>query len=94
MKIVFSSQAKTDLADIVKFIAYDKPQAARKWAAGIRQSVLKLADFPKMGRTVPEFGEETIRELIKGQYRVVYKIDDKKDTIVIITIHHARRPLV
>ena len=94
MKIVFSSQAKTDLAEIVKFIAYDKPQEARNWAANIRQSVLKLGDFPKMGRTVPEFGEETIRELIKGQYRVVYKIDDKKNTIVIITIHHGRRPLV
>ena len=94
MKIVFSSQAKTDLAEIVKFIAYDKPQAARKWATGIRQSVLKLADFPKLGRSVPEFGEETIRELIKGQYRVVYKIDDKKDTIVIVTIHNAKRLLL
>ena len=94
MKIVFSSQAKADLAEIVNFIAYDKPQAARKWATGIRQSVSKQSDFPKMGRTVPEFSEETIRELIKGQYRVLYKIDDKKNTIVIVTIHHARRPLL
>ncbi len=94
MKIVFSSQAKTDLAEIVKFIAYDKPQAAGEWADSIRESVSKLSDFPKMGRTVPEFGEETIRELIKGQYRVVYKIDDKKDTIVIVTIHHAKRLLL
>ena len=94
MKIVFSSRAKTDLAEIVKFMAYDNPQAARKWSANIHQLVLKLADFPKMGRTVPEFSNETIRELIKGQYRVVYKIDDEKDTIVIITIHHGRRLLV
>ncbi len=94
MKIVFSSRAKADLAEIVKLIAYDKPQAARNWAANIRESVLKLADLPKIGRTVPEFGDETIRELIKGQYRVVYKIDDKKDTIVILTVHHAKRPLV
>ena len=94
MKIVFSSQAKADLAEIVKFIAYDKSQAARKWAAAIRESVSKLSDFPKIGRAAPEFGEETIRELIKGQYRVVYKIDDQKNTIVIVTIHHGRRPLV
>lgn len=94
MKIVFSSRAKTDLAEIVKFIAYDKPQAARKWAANIRQSVVKLSDFPKMGRTVPEYGDETIREIIKGQYRIVYKIDDKNDTIVILTIYHAKRPLL
>lgn len=94
MKIVFSSRAKTDLAEFVKFIAYDKPQAARKWAANIRQSVLKLSDFPKMRRTVPEYGEDTIREIIKGQYRIVYKIDDTNDTIVIVTIHHAKRPLL
>ena len=94
MKIVFSSQAKADLVEIVEFIAYDKPQAARKWAANIRQSVSKQSDFPKRGRTVPEFGAETIRELIKGQYRVVYKIDDKKDTIVIVTIHNAKRLLL
>lgn len=94
MKIVFSSRAKTDFAEFVKFIASDKPQAARKWAANIRQSVLKLSDFPKMGRTVPEYGDETIREIINGQYRVVYKIDGKNDTIVIVTIHHAKRPIL
>lgn len=94
MRIVFSSGAKADLFKIVKFIAKDKPQAARKWAADIRQSVLKLSDFPKIGRTVPEYGDETIREIIKGQYRIVYKIDEKKDTIVIVTIYHAKRILL
>ncbi len=91
MKIVFSSRAKTDLAEIVKFIADDKPQAVRKWIANIRQSVLKLSDFPKMGRTVPEYGDETTREIIKGQYRIVYRIDAINDIIVIVTIYHARR---
>jgi len=93
MKIVFSARAQSDLAEFVKFIACDKPQAARKWAVNIRQSVLKLTDFPKMGRTVPEYGDETIREIIQGSYRIVYKIDDKSDTIVIATIHHAKSTL-
>jgi toxin ParE1/3/4 len=94
MKIVFSSGAKADLAEIVKFIAKDKPQAARKWAADTRQSVLRLSNFPKMGRTVPEYGDETIREIINGQFRIVYKIDEKKDTIVIVPIYHAKRILL
>ncbi|NIR50813.1 type II toxin-antitoxin system RelE/ParE family toxin [candidate division KSB1 bacterium] len=72
MKIVFSSRAKTDLAEGVKFIAYDKPQAAQKWAANIRQSVSKLSDSPQMGRMGPEYGDESIREIIKGQHRIVY----------------------
>ncbi|MFQ5825287.1 MAG: type II toxin-antitoxin system RelE/ParE family toxin [bacterium] len=94
MKVIFSAMAKADLAEIVNFIAYDKPQAARKWSVSVRKSVSKLSDFPRMGRTVPEYGDETIREIIKGQYRIVYKIDDKKATIVILTIHHSKRPLL
>ncbi|MFQ5864757.1 MAG: type II toxin-antitoxin system RelE/ParE family toxin [bacterium] len=93
MKLIFSARAKADLAEYVEFISNDKPQAAREWAASIQQSVLKLSDFPQIGRTVPEYADETIREIIKGQYRIVYKIDDKRDTIVIVTIHHSKRPL-
>lgn len=94
MKIIFSSEARADLMEIARFIANDKPHAARKWATDIRQSVLKLSDFPMIGRIVPEYGDESIREIIKGQYRVVYKIDEKKDTIVIVTIYHAKRILL
>jgi plasmid stabilization system protein ParE len=68
MKVVFSASAKADLAEIVKFIAHDKPQAARKWADSLRKSVLKLSDFPRLGRIVPEYSDENIREIIKGQY--------------------------
>jgi toxin ParE1/3/4 len=93
MKIVFSSEAKSDLIEFVRFISLDKPMAARKWANTIRQNVLKLADFPKFGRVVPEFGEDSVREIISGQYRIVYKIDEKNETIVIVTIHHSKRPL-
>jgi len=93
MKVVFSARAKNDLAEFAKFIARDKPQAARKWASGIRESVLALADFPRLGRTVPEFGDSTIREILKGQFRIVYTIDEENGVIVIITIHHAKIPL-
>lgn len=45
-----------------------------------------------IGRVVPEFGTEEIRELIYGRYRIVYKIVDKKD-IDIVTIHHSAQIL-
>ncbi len=91
MKVVFSSRAKNDLTEIITYISYDKPQATRKWAADIRKSVLKLSDFPRLGRIVPEYGDPLIREIIKGQYRIVYKIDEKKNTRVVVTVHHSRR---
>jgi len=67
---------------------------ARNWAARIRKSISNLSKFPKLGRVVPEYGDDTIREIVKGNYRIVYKIDDSKNTIVVLTIHHAKRPLV
>lgn len=93
MNVVFSSNAKLDLSETVRYIAKDKPQAARDWAENIKLSVKNLAQFPRLGRVVPEYSDHTIRELIKGQYRIVYKIDEEKKNIVILTIHHSKKPL-
>ena len=93
MKVVFSSQAKKDLLDITRYIANDKPQAAKKWSKSVKESVTNLANFPRLGRIVPEYSDDTIRELIQGQYRIVYKIDEQNSIVVIITVHHSRRKL-
>lgn len=94
MKIVFSHRAKKDLLDTVKYISKDKPKAAKNWADEIKQSVEKLAEYPRMGRIVPEFSDESIREIIKGQYRIVYKIDRDMDTIAILAVHHSKKTLL
>ena len=93
MKVSFSSNAQKDLLEIVHFIKQDKPDAARKWADSLRDSVMKLADFPCMGRIVPEYSDENIRELIKAPYRIVYKIDKDNDYIIIIAVHHSKKRL-
>lgn len=94
MNIIFSSLAKSDLEEIIKFISDDKPIAAKNWANSIKDTINKLEQFPRLGRVVPEYSEDSIREIIKGQYRIVYKIDEKKNNIVIITIHHSKRVLL
>lgn len=91
MKIEFSERAVRQITDVVRVIADDKPVAARKWAESVRKSVMKLADYPYIGRMVPEFVDESIRELLHGEYRIVYKIDEKSSRIVIIAVYHARR---
>jgi len=93
VKVVFSSAAKADLTELVELIAADKPLAARKWATKIRQTVTKLSDYPQLGRIVPEYDDKTIREILEGQYRIVYKVDEETDTIVIVTIWHSKKLL-
>ncbi|MCX6323321.1 MAG: type II toxin-antitoxin system RelE/ParE family toxin, partial [Sphingobacteriales bacterium] len=57
----------------------------------IIERVDQLQNFNKSGRVVPEFNSEAIRELIEGNYRIVYKIS--LNQITIIRIHHAARQL-
>jgi toxin ParE1/3/4 len=52
---------------------------------------LRLADFPESGRIVPEFGDPTIREVIRRPCRIVYRVDHRKRTVEIARVWHAAR---
>jgi toxin ParE1/3/4 len=52
---------------------------------------LVLEKLPRSGRSVPECGKATIRELIHGNYRIVYRID--KDALRILTVFEGHRLL-
>jgi plasmid stabilization system protein ParE len=45
-----------------------------------------------MGRMVPEFKQKTLRELIEGNYRIIYLIKNKNQ-IDILRIYHVARLL-
>jgi plasmid stabilization system protein ParE len=47
--------------------------------------------LPESGRVVPEIGVVSIREVIFGQYRVIYRIKDRE--ITILTVRHGKRLL-
>ena len=46
----------------------------------------------KIGRIVPELKNNSIRELLLGNYRIIYRIV-KIDLVDILTIHHSKRLL-
>jgi plasmid stabilization system protein ParE len=50
-----------------------------------------LARFPKSGRKVPEFDDESLRELIVYSYRIIYAVES--DQITITAVIHGRRML-
>ena len=94
MKIEFSASARKDLINVVNHISKDNPKAATDWVEKIKQAVFNLGEFPRLGRIVPEFSVDNLREIIKGNYRIVYKIDFDKDTIVIVAVHHSKKRMV
>jgi toxin ParE1/3/4 len=91
MKILWSPLAVDRLEEIFDFIAYDKPSAAGKWIDSIFSKVELLKSNPDSGRVVPEIETPSIREVIFGNYRIIYR--HTGDSIKVLTIRNCRQLL-
>lgn len=90
MKLIWSKRALGDLEQIGSFIAISNPERARVYLQILIDRTKSLVQFPESGRVVPEFQNSKIRELIEGNYRIVYKVDSIK-TITVLTIFEGHR---
>ena len=77
MRIIWSPLAIDRASDIANYIAKDKPSAAEKWINTVFSKVEPLALSPEIGRIVPEINDSRFRELIYGNYRIIYCIENK-----------------
>lgn len=75
---------------MAKFIALDKPSAAEEWINDVFDHTYLLSSQPEMGRQVPELVKTSYRELIFGNYRIIYKIEND---IKILTLRNSRQLL-
>jgi len=81
--IIFARSAHQDLKDIAEYFEEeDASEAGRRIISDIISQVETLSDYPDMGRIVPEFNVENLRELIRSPYRIVYSRDKGKVSIV------------
>lgn len=92
VKVIWTDAAIQDLNDIGDYIAKDSERYAEITIQRLFESVDILENNPKVGKMVPEFEIETIRELIRGSYRIVYRIVDNY-RIDIMTVHNSARLL-
>ena len=92
VKIVWTDQAIQDLIDIGEYNANDSERYAREVVQSLFESVHILKSHPKAGRIVPEYRLTYLRELIRGSYRVVYRLVDKF-RIDILSVQHSARLL-
>jgi toxin ParE1/3/4 len=90
-RIVFSPSARSDLRNIVRYISFDAPDEALQFGRFLISHTRVLAQCPKLGRVVPEFGDDLIREIIIRSYRIVYRFDDATRVIKVIRFWHAAR---
>jgi len=91
MKIIWSPLAIDRASEIAEYIAQDKPSTAAKWINTVFSKVEQLKSSPEIGRSVPEMRNDQFRELIYGNYRIIYRIE--KTQISILTIRHGKQIL-
>jgi len=84
MKIVWSPLAIERVTKIAEYIALDNPSAAQMWVETLFDKIQPLKSSPKSGRIVPETRQEDIRELIYGNYRIIYRIEKNKISVLIV----------
>lgn len=93
VQIRWTIQAREDLKSIAEYIALDSVKYAKLQVARIKIRTLILNTNIHIGKITPEFNNPDIRELIEGNYRIVYRI--KSEThISILTIHHSTRNII
>ena len=91
MKIIWSPLAIERVTEIAHYIAQDNPTASRKWVETVFSKVEQLKSSPASGRMVPEVNRKEIRELIFGNYRIIYRTDPK--ILSVLTLRHGRQIL-
>ncbi len=89
--ILWTESARADLRAIHAYIARDSRLYARRMVDRIRRAVERLRQFPASGTRVHEWDRPDLREIVVGNYRVIYRLDEK--AVVILTIIHAASQL-
>jgi addiction module RelE/StbE family toxin len=91
MKIIWSNDSLDDVDRIREYISLDAEFYAQIFVEKIIQISDRLKNFPMSGRVVPEFNNESIREIIFRNYRIIYEITE--ENIIILSVIHGSKLL-
>ena len=88
-QIVWAPQALDDLEAIRRYVAQSSTQFADLVVWRLVEAVDRLERYPRSGRTVPEVGNPSLREIVVGNYRIVYRL--RRDVAEILMVFHGAR---
>ena len=88
-QVRWTDQAVDDLMSIRDFIERDSPQYGRLVAERLFEATSRIEIFPESGRIVPELRRNDVREIIVGEYRIVYRL--KAEVATLLTVFRSSR---
>lgn len=89
-QVRWTPQSINDIEHIAEYIARDSQVYASIQTERFFEAIKILEDQVRAGRIVPEIDDGSIREVILGYYRIIYRVvnDEQAD---VLTVHHSRR---
>jgi addiction module RelE/StbE family toxin len=92
VQMKWTNLAVFDLKEIFEYIARDSKKYAQLQVIKIKARTNILKKNPLAGKVNPELSNPDFRELVEGNYRIIYKVVSP-DRVDILTIHHSARDL-
>jgi len=89
MNVEWTGNAVAQLKGIHDYIARDSDFFAKRTVDRLTSRSIQIQFHPFSGEMVPEFGDETIREVIEGPYRIIYRVSQSA-LFVLAVIHGSR----
>jgi toxin ParE1/3/4 len=86
----WTEPAVGDLREIERYISRNSRQYGRVVLERILARAKQLTEFPQLGGTVPEYADNSLRELLEKPYRIVYRIYPDRIEVLAV-VHSARR---
>jgi plasmid stabilization system protein ParE len=89
--VTWTEPALESLRETCELISRDSPRAAAIFAHRAFLATDRLGLFPASGRVVPEWQRGDLREIIFGNYRIIYRL--LPDEVEVTAFVHGARQL-
>ena len=92
VEVRWLKEAKDDLRDIYDYISLDSERYAKHQIEKLLKRTQILKNHLRVGKVVEEINKPEVREIIEGNYRIIYRIVNE-NKVHILMIHHGARDL-
>jgi plasmid stabilization system protein ParE len=89
LELAWSESALGDVEALRRWIGRDMPPLADRITDRIFETVERALSFPRIGRTLGELADESVREFLFRTLRIVYHVEEGR--IVVLAILHGGR---
>jgi toxin ParE1/3/4 len=90
VEVIWTQRATQEIAIIAEYLEQYSTLYASSIIKKLYGKVSVLKQFPKLGRIIPEMQEEKYRELIEGNYRIMYEMLDDEMILIQRVMHTSR----